>query len=329
MNLRNIFVLLPVVGIASVVAFETTPWKDANGAVALPVAAAATTGEDNRAPLSESKSTIGFSDADAARANACTGIMICEHDVASVQPGEQCEPGSFALSPTECVKLQTASASLICPAGQRRPDGSCAADTIATAAHAFNAVDAPGVKEDRCYFQTYPLPRQGGEVASSDIAKVELPAPIGDVSASTLTAPTKEFLQQRGLDRAFVHLITPITGCDPYNLTPADEMPAAGDTIVMLTQAQQGQDPTRFDDSQPVAYPCTVLSRWKVDNAGSTIFFTNCAAGLAASGGAALVRAKSGDWTVAAILSGTVPDYGVTFEVGTDGALPGSDPRAH
>ena len=168
-------------------------------------------------------------------------------------------------------------------------------------------------------FQTYPVPRQGAEVAAAAIASLGLPTPIGNITQSILSAPPQQFLQQRGEDRAFMSLITPINGCNPYDLTPADQMPARGDTIVMLTQAQVGQDPKRFDDTQPVAYPCSVVSQWKATAASPTIFFTNCIAGEAASGGAALVRAKSGDWTVAAILSGIVRDFGITFEIGTDG----------
>jgi hypothetical protein len=326
MRFRRLLIALAAIGIASAAALEIAPWNDAKGQGAPSSPPATGFGNDNRAPLSEAKSAIGFSDADAARAKACTGILICEHVVASVPQGQQCPPGSDPVSPTDCATLQAASASLICPPGERSADGSCAANTIATVAHVLSAIDAPGVKEERCYFQTYPVPRQGAEVAASDIASLALPIPIGNVSASTLSAPPQQFLQQRSEDRAFMSLITPISGCDPYDLTPADQMPARGDTIVMLTQAQLGQDPKRFDDTQPVAYPCSVVSQWKASAASPAIYFTNCIAEEAASGGAALVRSKSGDWTLAAILSGIVRSFGITFEVGTDGTPSVSPP---
>jgi len=328
MKYRRLLIALTAVGIASAAAIDLAPWNGAKGqgAASSPPPANGF-GPDNRAPLSEAKSAIGFSDADAARANACTGILICEHVTAIVPQGRQCPQGSDPISPTECATLQAASASLICPPGQRRADGTCVANTIATVAHVFEAIDAPGVKEERCYFQTWPLPRQGAEVAGSNIADLTLPTPIGNVTASTISAPSPQFLQDRGEDRAFLNLTAPINGCNPYDLTPADQMPARGDTIVMLTQRQLGQDPARFDDSQPVAYPCSIVSQWKVSNASPTIYFTNCIADQAASGGAALVRAKSGDWTLAAVLSGIVRSFGITFQVGTDGKALLSPPR--
>jgi hypothetical protein len=320
MTFRQMLIALAAVGIASAAVVEIAPWNDARGQGAAPPAPLANGfGPDNRAPLSQAKSAIGFSDADAARANACTGILICEHVTAIVPQGRQCPQGSDPISPTECATLQAASASLICPPGQRRQDGTCVANTIATVAHVFIAIDAPGVKEEQCFFQTWPVPHQGAGVAAADIASLALPTPIGNVSPAIINAPPQQFLQERGEDRAFLRLMTPIAGCNPYDLTPADQTPARGDTIVMLTQRQLGQDPTRFDDSQPVAYPCSVVSQWKVSNASPTIYFTNCVADQAASGGAALVRAKSGDWTLAAILSGIVRTFGITFQVGTDG----------
>lgn len=225
--------------------------------------------KDDREVLSITANEIGFTKRDISQAMACTGVIRC-------------------VSP-ESVGWMSAGA--ICAPGRRKTDGNCIADRIATAAHMFVTDDKKRLRKlNHCEFTNYNGKRY--EPIISDI-KYGLQS----------YQHNGNYNESKRYDKIVFRLKTPISDCDPYDLTPNDGGLKHHQPVFALSYPHYDMysKNSRFDGREPIAYRCSNKLTLPSSGSFAAVYITDCDAVPGASGSFLLSKRDGARFTVSAI----------------------------